>query len=69
MAEVTARDEKFVRELEPREEGLEQFKTGKRFHEGAFRGEIHEAGDEISLYRNGKFVDFCAVRTCPRPAA
>src|SRR6201986_2338190 len=28
MAEVAARDEKFVRELEPREKGLEEFKTG-----------------------------------------
>jgi threonyl-tRNA synthetase len=59
MAEVTARDEKFVRELEPREEGLEQFKTGNDFMKVHFVEKFTKPGDEISLYRNGKFVDFC----------
>ena len=59
MAEVTARDEKFVREREPREEGLEQFKTGNDFMKVHFVEKFTKPGDEISLYRNGKFVDFC----------
>jgi threonyl-tRNA synthetase len=59
MAEVTARDEKFVRELEPREEGLEQFKVGNDFMKVHFVEKFTKPGDEISLYRNGKFVDFC----------
>ena len=59
MAEVTARDEKFVRELEPREEGLEKFKTGNDFMKVHFVEKFTKPGDEISLYRNGKFVDFC----------
>jgi threonyl-tRNA synthetase len=59
MAEVTARDEKFVRELEPREEGLEQFKTGNDFMKVHFVEKFTKPGDEISLYRNGRFVDFC----------
>jgi threonyl-tRNA synthetase len=59
MAEVTARDEKFVRENEPREKGLEEFKTGNDFMKVHFVEKFTKPGDEISLYRNGKFVDFC----------
>jgi threonyl-tRNA synthetase len=59
MAEVTARDEKFVREQEPREKGLEEFKTGNDFMKVHFVEKFTKPGDEISLYRNGKFVDFC----------
>ena len=59
MAEVTARDEKFVREWEPRDEGLEQFKAGNDFMKVHFVEKFTHPGEEISLYRNGKFVDFC----------
>ena len=59
MAEVVARDEKFVREWEPREEGLEEFKAGNDFMKVHFVEKFTKPGDEISLYRNGKFVDFC----------
>jgi threonyl-tRNA synthetase len=59
MAEVTARDERFVREQEPREKGLEEFKTGNDFMKVHFVEKFTQPGDEISLYRNGKFVDFC----------
>src|SRR5580692_8802686 len=59
MAEVTARDEKFVREIEPREEGLEKFKIGNDFMKVHFVEKFTKPGDEISLYRNGSFVDFC----------
>src|ERR1700734_1230438 len=59
MVEVTARDEKFIRELEPREQGLEAFKAGNDFMKVHFVEKFTKAGDEISLYRNGKFVDFC----------
>ena len=59
MAEVTARDEKFVREHEPREKGLEEFRTGNDFMKVHFVEKFTQPGDEISLYRNGKFVDFC----------
>ncbi len=59
MAEVVARDEKFVRELEPREKGLEEFKTGNDFMKVHFVEKFTKPGDEISLYKNGKFVDFC----------
>ena len=59
MAEVAARDEKFVREMEPREKGLEEFKTGNDFMKVHFVEKFTKPGEEISLYRNGKFVDFC----------
>jgi threonyl-tRNA synthetase len=59
MAEVTARDEKFIREREPREEGLEKFKAANDFMKVHFVEKFTKPGEEISLYRNGKFVDFC----------
>jgi threonyl-tRNA synthetase len=59
MAEVTARDEKFVREHESREKGLEEFKIGNDFMKVHFVEKFTKPGDEISLYRNGRFVDFC----------
>jgi threonyl-tRNA synthetase len=59
MAEVVARDEKFVRELEPHAEGLEQFRAGNDFMKVHFIEKFTQPGQDISLYRNGKFVDFC----------
>ena len=59
MAEVVARDEKFVREFEPREEGLEKFRAGNDFMKVHFIERFTRPGEAISLYRNGKFVDFC----------
>jgi threonyl-tRNA synthetase len=59
MAEVVARDEKFVCEREPREKGLEEFKAGDDFMKVHFVEKFTKPGEEISLYRNGSFVDFC----------
>jgi threonyl-tRNA synthetase len=59
MAEVVARDEKFVRKFEPREEGLAQFKADQDFMKVHFIERFTHPGEEISLYRNGRFVDFC----------
>ncbi len=59
MAEVIARDEKFVREWEPREQGLARFKTENDFMKMHFIERFTKPGEEISLYRNGAFVDFC----------
>jgi threonyl-tRNA synthetase len=59
MAEVVARDEKFVRESEPRAEGLEKFRLGNDFMKVHFIEKFTHEGEAISLYRNGKFVDFC----------
>jgi threonyl-tRNA synthetase len=59
MAEVVARDEKFVREHESREKGLAEFKANDDFMKMHFVERFTRPGDEISLYRNGSFVDFC----------
>ena len=59
MAEVVARDEKFVREFEPREEALDEFKTDGDFMKVHFVERFTHPGEEVSLYRNGNFVDFC----------
>ena len=59
MAEVVARDEKFVRELEPREQGLAHFRAENDFMKVHFVERFTHDGEAISLYRNGAFVDFC----------
>jgi threonyl-tRNA synthetase len=59
MAEVVARDEKFVREYEPREQALEEFERDGDFMKTHFVSKFTEPGAQVSFYRNGKFVDFC----------
>jgi threonyl-tRNA synthetase len=59
MAQVVARNEKFVREFEPREEGLAQFRQDGDFMKVHFIERFTHPGEKISLYRNGNFVDFC----------
>ncbi len=59
MAEVVARDEKFVREEEPREQGLEDYAKQGEFMKVHFIERFTKPGEEISLYRNGGFTDFC----------
>ena len=59
MAEVVARDEKFVREVEPREQGIADYEQQGEFMKVHFIEKFTQPGEEISLYRNGSFVDFC----------
>jgi len=59
MGEVTARNEKFEREFVPREEGLARFRAEGDFMKVHFIEQFTRAGEPISTYRNGKFVDFC----------
>ncbi len=59
MAEVVARDEPFVREVEPRELGLEAYEQQGEFMKVHFIERFTQPGEEISLYRNGSFADFC----------
>jgi len=59
MGEVAARDEKFERESIPREEGLARFRSEGDFMKVHFIEQFTKAGEPISIYRNGKFVDFC----------
>ena len=59
MAEVVARDEKFVREEETREKGLENYAKQGEFMKVHFIERFTKPGEEISLYKNGGFTDFC----------
>jgi len=59
MAEVVARDDKFVREYEPREQALAEFEKDGDFMKTHFVTKFTEPGSQVSFYRNGKFVDFC----------
>ena len=59
MAEVVARDEKFVREYEPREQALAEFEKDGDFMKTHFVTRFTEPGSQVSFYRNGRFVDFC----------
>jgi len=59
MQEVVARDEKFVREYEPREQALENFQRDGDFMKIHFVSRFTEPGSQVSFYRNGGFVDFC----------
>ena len=59
MAEVIARDEKFVRESEPREEALAEFAREGEFMKTHFVTRFTHEGEQVSFYRNGRFVDFC----------
>jgi threonyl-tRNA synthetase len=59
MAEVVARDEKFVREYEPRDQALAEFERDGDFMKTHFVTKFTEPGAQVSFYRNGAFVDFC----------
>src|SRR5580700_1476997 len=59
MADVVARDEKFQRVEEPREEGLKDYEKSGEFIKVHFIERFTKPGDTISLYRNGDFTDFC----------
>jgi threonyl-tRNA synthetase len=59
MAEVVARDEKFVRVEETRAKGLTDYSAQGEFMKVHFIERFTKPGDEISLYKNGAFTDFC----------
>jgi len=59
MGEVIARDDKFVREYEPREQALAEFDRDGDFMKTHFVTKFTAPGDQVSFYRSGEFVDFC----------
>jgi threonyl-tRNA synthetase len=59
MIEVVQRDEPFLREFASREKSLEEFEHDGDFMKAHFVSRFTQPGEEISFYRNGKFVDFC----------
>ena len=59
MAEVVARDEKFVVESMPREQALAEFERDGDFMKTHFVTKFTHPGDQVGFYRNGSFIDFC----------
>jgi threonyl-tRNA synthetase len=59
MQEVVDRDEKFVRESAPRDKAIQQYQAENDWMKVHFIQKHTEGGDQVSFYRNGKFVDFC----------
>lgn len=58
MHEIVKRDEKIVRSVRPRDEAIEFFKDMGE-HYKAQLIEAIPAGDEVSLYSQGEFIDLC----------
>jgi threonyl-tRNA synthetase len=59
MAEVVQRDEPFVREAAPRAKTLAEYAAEGEFMKTHFIERFTKPGEEVSLYRNGNFTDFC----------
>jgi threonyl-tRNA synthetase len=59
MADVVARDEPFVRIEESRDKGLTDYAAQGEFMKVHFIERFTKPGEEISLYKNGNFTDFC----------
>jgi threonyl-tRNA synthetase len=59
MAEVVLRNEPFVHQHEPREAAIADYAAHGDFMKLHFIERFTQPGDDISLYRNGNFVDFC----------
>jgi threonyl-tRNA synthetase len=68
MAEVIARDEKFERIHEPREQALADFERDGDFMKTHFVTKFTEPGSEVSFYKNGHFTDFCRGPHVPSTA-
>ncbi len=64
MAEVVARDEKFVREYEPREQALEEFRTRRRLHEDPLRDQVHGARVAGQLLSQRQICGFLPRAAC-----
>ncbi|HEX9119301.1 MAG TPA: threonine--tRNA ligase [Terriglobales bacterium] len=59
MQEIVQRNEPYAREWLPRVEGLEQFQREGDFMKCHFIEQFTQPDEKISLYKTGKFVDFC----------
>ena len=59
MAELVQQDIPYAQDFLPRQEGLERFKSEGDFMKCHFIEQFTAPDEKISLYRTGKFVDFC----------
>ena len=59
MQELVKQDLPYAREFLPRQEGLERFKSEGDFMKCHFIEQFTEPDEKISIYKTGKFTDFC----------
>src|SRR5712691_5506271 len=59
MQELVQRDLPYAREFLPRAEGLEKFKSEGDFMKCHFIEQFTKPEEKISIYKTGKFTDFC----------
>src|SRR5712675_440860 len=59
MQELVQRDIPYAREFLPRKEGLEKFKGEGDFMKCHFIEQFTMPDEKISIYKTGKFLDFC----------
>src|SRR5919201_6053724 len=59
MQEIAQRDEPYSREWLPRDEGLQRFRQEGDFMKCHFIEQFTRPDEKISIYRTGKFQDFC----------
>src|SRR5213080_3921881 len=59
MQELVEKNIPYAQDFLPREEGLKQFKQEGDFMKCHFIEQFTKHDEKISLYRTGKFVDFC----------
>ncbi|HEX4426239.1 MAG TPA: TGS domain-containing protein, partial [Terriglobales bacterium] len=59
MQELAQQNLPYAREFLPREQGLEEFKKDGDFMKCHFIEQFTKPDEKISIYRTGKFTDFC----------
>jgi threonyl-tRNA synthetase len=59
MQELAQQNIPYAREFVPRTEGLERFKSEGDFMKCHFIEQFTQPNEKISIYRTGKFLDFC----------
>jgi threonyl-tRNA synthetase len=59
MQELVQQDLPYAREFLPRQQGLEEFKKDGDFMKCHFIEQFTKPDEKISIYRTGKFTDFC----------
>jgi threonyl-tRNA synthetase len=59
MQELVQQDLPYAREFLPRDEGLEKFKGEGDFMKCHFIEQFTKPDEKISIYKTGKFLDFC----------
>ena len=59
MQELVQKDESYAREYIPRDQALDRFKAEGDFMKCHFIEQFTGQGEPVSLYKTGKFIDFC----------